>query len=585
MLFTALKTVLIILEVLLIFNLMIIVHELGHFLAARWRGLVIEKFGIWFGKPLWKKTIGGVEYSLGSIPAGGFVALPQLAPMEVMEGKVETSRDKLPPISALDKIIVAFAGPLFSFGLAFVFALIVWKAGRPVGDAESSTVVGEVAKASPADRAGILAGDRILRIDGHEVHRFGGMGTDSIIWRIVRSEGASINVELDRAGAILTKQPEPFVPDKRNWWNRKSLRQIGIYPAMTALVADVTPGTPAAAAGLQKGDVISGVNGAKLFGPSDLYDYAAEHPQTPYQLTVRRGDTEQTLTFDPSGIKIGAVEKDSPAAAAGLKAGDLITAVDTEKAIVAGQLIKYVGTKAGVPLTLHIARDGVAQEVKVTPQVPVMPPAVEKQVNELKTELAAATDEKAKTAIQSRIDEASVFKAAKIGMVLEENDGFRFEPEGFTRIVHPGPVEQLRAGVMSIVNTLDAVIFGKSGISVQHMGGPVMMMNAYYHFLVSPDGWRRALWFSVVLNVNLALLNLLPIPVLDGGHITLAIVEAIRRKPVNVRFLEFVQTACALTIIGFMVFIAFFDVQDLPFFGEKSSGIKFQKPTPIEVTK
>ena len=131
-----LKFVVICLEVLIFFNLMIIVHELGHFLAARWRGLVIEKFGIWFGKPLWQKKINGVVYSLGSIPAGGFVALPQLAPMEVMEGKVETPRDQLPPISALDKIIVAFAGPLFSFLLAFVFAVIVWKVGRPVSEAE-----------------------------------------------------------------------------------------------------------------------------------------------------------------------------------------------------------------------------------------------------------------------------------------------------------------------------------------------------------------------------------------------------------------------------------------------------------------
>src|SRR6187431_1857667 len=131
------RVIFIVLEVLVLFNLLIVVHELGHFLAARWRGLVIEKFGIWFGKPIWKKTINGVEYSLGSIPAGGFVALPQLAPMEVMEGKVETPREQLPPISALDKIIVAFAGPLFSFGLAFVFALVVWQAGRPVGEAES----------------------------------------------------------------------------------------------------------------------------------------------------------------------------------------------------------------------------------------------------------------------------------------------------------------------------------------------------------------------------------------------------------------------------------------------------------------
>src|SRR5437870_3727405 len=108
-----LRVVFILLEVVLLFNLLIVVHELGHFLAAKWRGLVIEKFGIWFGKPLWKKEIGGVQYSLGCIPAGGFVALPQLAPMEAIEGKNETPRESLPPVSVLDKIIVAFAGPLF----------------------------------------------------------------------------------------------------------------------------------------------------------------------------------------------------------------------------------------------------------------------------------------------------------------------------------------------------------------------------------------------------------------------------------------------------------------------------------------
>src|ERR671934_2626653 len=97
------RVIFILLEVLVLFNLLIVVHELGHFLAARWRGLVVEKFGIWFGKPLWKKKIGGVEYSLGSIPAGGFVALPQMAPMEVMEGKAETPREELPPVSAWDK--------------------------------------------------------------------------------------------------------------------------------------------------------------------------------------------------------------------------------------------------------------------------------------------------------------------------------------------------------------------------------------------------------------------------------------------------------------------------------------------------
>src|SRR5947207_9720193 len=138
------RVILILLEVLVLFNLLIVVHELGHFLAARWRGLYIEKFGIWFGKPLWKKTINGVEYSLGSIPFGGFVALPQLAPMDLIEGKADVDRARLPKISALDKIIVAVAGPLFSLLLALSFAGVVWVIGHPVSESDASTIVGYV---------------------------------------------------------------------------------------------------------------------------------------------------------------------------------------------------------------------------------------------------------------------------------------------------------------------------------------------------------------------------------------------------------------------------------------------------------
>src|ERR1700733_6897152 len=138
------KPVFVALEVLVLFNLLIFVHELGHFLAARWRGLKIDRFAVWFGKPIWKAKINGVEYVLGTIPAGGYVQLPQMAPMEFIEGKSESGSQPLPNISALDKIIVAFAGPLFSFLLAVAFAVIVWTVGRPVSEAESTQVVGYV---------------------------------------------------------------------------------------------------------------------------------------------------------------------------------------------------------------------------------------------------------------------------------------------------------------------------------------------------------------------------------------------------------------------------------------------------------
>src|SRR5580765_6989593 len=196
------------LEVVLIFNLLIFVHELGHFLAARWRGLKVDRFAIWFGKPIWKKKINGVEYALGTIPAGGYVALPQMATMEAIEGKGESSGKPLPPISPLDKIIVAFAGPLFSFLLALAFAVVVMVIGRPVSDTEKTTVIGYVAKGGPADEAGLRPGDRILEVDGKPVTKFSGMG-DSVMWRIVRSEREAIAVKIERDGKIMEMYPKP----------------------------------------------------------------------------------------------------------------------------------------------------------------------------------------------------------------------------------------------------------------------------------------------------------------------------------------------------------------------------------------
>src|SRR6187431_2693426 len=116
---TFLQVLLLIFIVLTNFNIIIFVHELGHFLAAKWRGLQIDRFQIWFGTPIWKKEVNGVQYGLGWIPAGGFVALPQMAPMEALEGGNKDGKP-LAPITPLDKIIVAFAGPLFSILLALL---------------------------------------------------------------------------------------------------------------------------------------------------------------------------------------------------------------------------------------------------------------------------------------------------------------------------------------------------------------------------------------------------------------------------------------------------------------------------------
>src|SRR5206468_6656867 len=129
---------------------------------------------------------------------------------------------------------------------------------------------------------------------------------------------------------------------------------------------------------------------------------------------------------------------------------------------------------------------------------------------------------------------------------------------------HPSPMELIYNSVTTTLNTLGAVISPKSDVKLQHLSGPVGIARIYFLFFQSEHGWQLALWLSVVLNVNLAILNMLPIPVLDGGHILFGVIESIRRKPLNMRVLEYVQGVCTILIMGTILYITFFDFQDIP---------------------
>ncbi len=462
--------VLIILEVLLLFNLLIFVHELGHYLAARWRGLKIDRFAIWFGKPIWKKRINGVEYAMGWIPAGGYVSLPQMAPMEMIEGKSETPVDQLPPISALDKIIVAFAGPFFSFALAVVFAVIIAKIGRPVSESETTRTIGFIASGTPAEKVGLRPGDKILEVDHKPVSKFGGLG-DSVRWRIVRSEGDTIPLKIERDGAILTVDCKFFKGDEENkpvkWWQRKPLRKVGLSPAYSALIKEVIPGSPADRAGLRDGDQAITLNGQTLYAPEAVLDFVDKN-----------GGKEFTL---------------------GIKHGDEV------------------------------------REVSITPVKPIG-----------NTNYA---------------------------------DGIAWAAGGKVSLDTPGVVQQVQGSVDAMISTFGALFSPKSDIKAQHLSGPLKITNIFYQLFQDAHGWRMAIWFSVILNVNLALLNLLPIPVLDGGHIMLAMIEAVRRRPISIRLLSFVQTGCAALIIGYMLYILFYDVQDSTWRRHREPEMKFA-PAP-----
>ncbi len=474
-----LRVIILIVGVLLVFNLMILVHEYGHYLAARWRGLKVEKFYIWFGKPIWKKTINGVEYGLGSIPAGGFVALPQMAPMDALEGE-RTGSDPLPPITPLDKIIVAFAGPLFSFGLAIVFACLVFWLGKPQREAFVTTTIGYVAKEGPAGLAGLKAGDTILAIDDHPIRRFEGF-VDSVRWAVISSEGSTIKFEVDRPGegkkvfpveAKWKNKPEEKTP----WWqtifSRPVLREVGIIGKDTPMVGKVQEFSPAADAGIKENDLIKTVDGQPVLSTIGFAEYLSEKKGAP--------------------------------------------------------------VKVGVERFVNGSQVGQNIEIEVTPRKPDKP--------------------------------AEGFDRYMVGIA--------WHATGPRKIDHPAVTEQISDAVRSMGNMIAKLLSPKSEIGASHMSGPVGIGRVYYNLLQDPQALLQILWFSVVLNVNLALMNMLPFPVLDGGHITMAIAEAIRRKPLHSRLLEIVQTACALMLFGFLIFVTLKDTGDMFLGGDKSKKTK-----------
>lgn len=476
-----LRIIILIFEVLLVFNLMILVHEWGHFLAARWRGLKVEAFYIWFGKPLWKKTINGVEYGLGSIPAGGFVKLPQMAPMGAIEGE-STSEEPLPPIKPLDKMIVAFAGPLFSFGLACVFALLVSWLGKPQSEAFVTTTIGYVFEDSPESKAGLKAGDVIKTIDGQPIRRFEGF-VDSVRWSVISSESEEILFEVDRPGEGIKKIPVAAkwsTGEKKpsSWWRsifeRPELRELGIAGKSIPMVGKVQENSPAADAGLQPNDEVLSVDGIPLLSPAQLAEYLKNKTGQPVQIIVRRTDKKATTT-----------------------------------------------TSTEMPVTL-------------TPRFPDQRPAGE---------------------------------AYNRPMV-----GIEWHATGERKLAYPPVTEQISDAARSMFSMISKLVSGNSDISPAHMSGPVGIGRVYYNLLQDPAAILQILWFSVVLNINLAIMNMLPFPVLDGGHITMAIAESIRRKPLHSRALEWVQTACALALFGFIFFVTFKDLGDIFMGGSSKSN-------------
>lgn len=443
-----------ILMVVLFFGGSIFIHELGHFLAAKWRGLHIERFSIGFGPKIVSWNRGGVEYRLSWLPLGGYVALPQLADMRGIEGDSSIDHQALPQISYADKVIVAVAGAVFNIIFAIVLATILFFTGRPSSAERASVEIGLVSQTletiegetvpAPAYVAGIKVGDFVREIDGAPIRNW-----ENIQQAIALSSGLDqngnrvIHFTVERDGQLLDIPVNPIISE------RNEIRQVGIDSAYDAYV-----------------------NG---------------------------------------------VYTDSPAAKAGIQSGDIIRSVDSQPVRNRFLLGQYVQDKAGTPITLQMERDGQPYEATLTP-------------------------------VQKTITKDGETR------VLTGIYTFVSAPD----LIVQTPWEQIKDVFNMSLNTLRALLHSGSDIGVKQMSGPVEIGRVI--FSLAQHDFLNTLWFVLVINVSLAVFNLMPIPVLDGGHIVFATINRLRSKPINPNFIASVQGSFMILLFSLMAYITYHNV-------------------------
>ncbi|MEY2881549.1 MAG: hypothetical protein RLZZ15_3929, partial [Verrucomicrobiota bacterium] len=276
----------------------IFVHELGHFLVARWRGLVVPRFSIFgIGKPIISRTWRGVEFCICWLPIGAYVMVPQLSDLGDFEGEVPEEAKKLPPADYVSKVLVAIAGPAANVLLALVLGTVVWSVGYRVPVETNRTEIGEVAReirtaagktvAGPAAAAGLQLGDVITHVDGRPVANFQELFTAVALGSQVATDGRRMaELTIRRGGATLNRQVFPETT------GNDSIRDIGISPRSDLVVDRVMPNSAAAKAGLLAGDRVVSVDGRMLSRRDELREHFQKKNSAPSLLVFKRGAGE-----------------------------------------------------------------------------------------------------------------------------------------------------------------------------------------------------------------------------------------------------------------------------------------------------
>ena len=438
--------------IVLFFGGSIFVHELGHFLAARRRGVHVSRFSIGFGPKMfgWEGT-DGVEYRVSWLPLGGYVALPQLADMPAIEGEGEMDTRQLPPVSYSTRMLVFVAGATFNLIFAFLLATVIWLVGQPTTSDQATTRIGYVVNdlenaagervPSPAKEAGLRIGDTIREIDGSQVDDWQDLLQTLVTSAGRTEEGRRYNVfTIERDGELqdITIYPQ-LAGDEE-------IRKVGIIAAYELIVHAVEPESAGAQLGLQSGDRLLAMDDTRILNIQTYADHLAAYQNREIAVHILRGDENLVLTLP--------------------------------------------------------ARPDVEQP-------------------------------------------------ADLGLNLTTD----------SKLVYPTPFKQFGDHVGMTFRTLGSLINPQSDIGISKLSGPVGIIRVF-HMAAQAD-IRLVLWFTILVNINLAIFNLLPIPVLDGGHMLFATISRLRGRALPANFIMTTQSVFMMLLLTMILYVSFFDVRRL----------------------
>ncbi len=433
-------------SVIFVFSVLVVIHELGHFIAARLMGVRVEKFSIGMPPTLFSKKIGDTEWCISAIPLGGFVKMSGFVD-ESMDTNITGADYEYSSKPVWKRMVIISAGVIMNLILAMViYAVLSFSLGETI---TPTTIVNVDSNSAIATQVGFKTGDRIVAVNGQAVDNWEDM--ISIFYGAI-DQGVTFTVE--REGQTLQlKYAKELLSEKKG-------EQLGIYPLYAAKVGEVQKDMPAGELGLEKGDIITELDGRPIHNWQEMTDVIRENPGKAISIKWIHNGVEKSATITPA--------------------------------------VKNTVSKDGIESSYGMIGIGVFLEKKPVSLI---------------------------EAITYGIEQPFVIIAFNI-------KGLWWWISG--------------------VKTADETI-----------GGPLMIAKMAGE--AAEAGWVTLFSLIAALSSVLAFFNILPIPVLDGGHLFLLLIEAVTRKPLSVQARVRVQQVGMALLLFFIIFVLYVDVNRLLF--------------------